>query len=160
MMPAMRSTTFVAAAAALALATGLAVAQAPAAGVRVGHAYASPSRPGAANGAVYATIENAGAAPDRLLRASTRAAARVELHTMALESGVMRMREVEAVALPARQTVSMRPGQGFHLMLMQLTAPLKSGESFPLVLEIEKGGKVEVKVEVHEPRAGGAEHKH
>ena len=160
MMPAMRPTT-VLSALLLALAAGMAHAQTAMAGaVRVGHVFATPSIPGSANGAAYlATLENTGPAADRLVRASTAVATRVELHSMAMDGGTMRMREIEAIAVPPNETLTMRPGQGFHLMLMQLKAPLKAGDTFPLVLEFEKGGRVEVKVEVHEAK-GAAGHKH
>ena len=132
--------------------------------VRVGHPFATPSLAGTANGAAYiATLENTGAKPDRLLRASTPAAARVELHTMALDvGGVMRMREVAEIALAPKSPIRMRPGLGYHLMLVGLKRPLKEGETFPLTLEFEHGGKVEAKVVVQVPRAGAAMpgHKH
>ena len=163
MMPAMRTTT-VLPALLLALAAGAVAAHDyRAGGVRVVHPFATPSVPGATNGAAYlATLENTGPAADRLLRASTPVAARVELHTMALDAGTMRMREVEAIALAPKETLAMRPGQGFHLMLIQLKAPLKAGDTFPLVLEFDKGGKVEVRVDVQQPRdrAAAPDHKH
>ena len=107
---------------------------------------------GSLHGTPRPPLENTGTASDRLLRASTPAAARVELHTMSMDGGVMRMREVEAIPLAAGETVKMRPGQGFHLMLMQLKAPLKVGDAFPLVLEFERGGRVEVRVDVQQPQ--------
>ena len=133
--------------------------------VRIGHPFATPSLAGTRNGAAYiATLENTGAKPDRLLRASTPVAERVELHTMALDAGgVMRMREVGEIALAPKAQIRMRPGQGFHLMLIGLRRPLKDGETFPLTLEFEHGGKVESKFVVQVPRAGAPEshgHKH
>ena len=126
--------------------------------VRIGHPFATPSLAGTANGAAYiATLENTGTKPDRLLRASTPVAERVELHTMALDAGgVMRMREVGEIALAPKVPIRMRPGQGHHLMLIGLKRPLKEGETFPLALEFEHGGKVEAKVVVQVPRAGSA----
>ena len=126
--------------------------------VRIGHPFAVPSLAGTANGAAYlATLENTGAKPDRLLRAGTPVATRVELHAMALDAGgVMRMREVGELALAPKAMIRMRPGQGHHFMLIGLTRPLKEGETFPLTLEFERGGKVEVKVVVQVPRAGAS----
>ena len=163
MMPAMRPSTLLCAlGAALAIAGAQAQAHDYKAGsVRIGHPYATPSIPGAPHGAAYlATLENGGSAADRLVRASSPAAARVEIHTMSMDGGVMRMREIEAIPVAPKETVTMRPGQGYHLMLMQLKAPLKVGDTFPLTLEFEKGGKVEVRVDVQQPRAKAAEHKH
>jgi periplasmic copper chaperone A len=146
-------------------ATAIAHAHGATAGdVSIGHPYATPSVPGANNGAAYiATLENTGKQPDRLLRVSTPVAARTELHTMSMDDGVMRMREVDAIAVAPGTPVKMRPGQGYHIMLMGLKKPLKEGESFPMTMEFERGGKVEVKVVVQLPRphAGEtAEHKH
>ena len=126
--------------------------------VAIGHPFATPTVPGAKNGAAYfARLENKGAQPDRLLRASTRAAARVELHTMSVDAqGIMRMREVDAIVLAPRSTLQMRPGQGVHLMLVDLREPLREGATFPMTLEFERGGKAEVKVVVQQPRSTDA----
>src|SRR5690606_38756294 len=75
-------------------------------------------------GAVYLTITNGGGAPDRLLRAETPAAERVELHINEMRDSVMRMRAVESVVLPPRQSVRFEPS-GMHLMLVNLTEPLQ-----------------------------------
>ncbi len=136
--------------------------------VEITHPYATPSLPGAANGGAYIVrLENKGKVADRLLRASSPAAQRVELHTMSMDGNVMRMREVGEIALAPGAKVEMRPGAGFHLMLMGLQQPLQEGASFPLTLEFERGGKVEVKVVVQVPKGAGAgavpgahEHKH
>jgi periplasmic copper chaperone A len=123
------------------------------------HPYATPTPGGATQGAAYlVALENTGLLPDRLLRASTPAAARVELHTMAVDAGnVMRMRELAELPLEPGNVVKMRPGAGVHLMLVGLKAPLKEGDSFPLVLEFERGGRTEVKVVVQQPKARRAE---
>ena len=149
------------AAAAVALAaTALAVAAhgANVGDIAIGHPYATPSIPGTSNGAAYlASIENRGSAGDRLVRASTPIASRVELHTMAVDAqGVMRMREVDGVALAPKARVQMKPGLGLHLMLIGLKEPLKEDASFPMTLEFERAGKVEVKVIVGQPKPAGA----
>ena len=130
--------------------------------VAIVHPFATPTVPGARNGAAYfARLENKGAQPDRLLRASTPAADRVELHRMNVDAeGVMRMREVDAIVLAPRSTLLMRPGQGVHLMLIGLREPLREGATFPLTLEFERGGTAEVKVVVQQPRATDAAPSH
>lgn len=130
--------------------------------VAIGHPFATPTVPGARNGAAYiARLENKGAQPDRLLRAGTPAAARVELHSMRVDGqGIMRMREVDAIVLAPGSTLQMRPGQGVHLMLVDLREPLREGASFPMTLEFERGGKVEVKVVVQQPRPSDAAGSH
>ena len=126
--------------------------------LEVGHPYATPSLPGTSNGAAYfETLENTGSAADRLLRATTPAAARVELHTMAVDAqGVMRMREIDAIALAPHAKIRMRPGSGMHLMLIGLKEPLKDGARFPMTLEFERAGKVDVTVVVQSAIPGAA----
>ena len=133
--------------------------------VEITHPFATPTPAGATNGAAYvATLENTGKQPDRLIRVSTPVAQRAEIHTMTVDAGgVMRMREVGEIALSPGVPVKMRPGDGYHFMLMGLKQPLKEGDSFPLTLEFERGGKAEVKVVVQVPKARPgemAEHKH
>jgi len=80
--------------------------------------------------------------PARLVGASSPAAGAVEIHRSSMEGGVMRMRPVEAIELPAGQTVELKPG-GYHVMLMQVKTPLQEGQTVPLTLVIEAGGKRE-----------------
>ncbi len=98
------------------------------------------------NGAAYLTITNNGSA-DRLLGAESSVSARTELHTHIKQDGVMRMRHVDAIEVPAGETVMLAPG-GDHVMLMGLKAPLKKGQSFELTLVFEKAGRVPVTVDV------------
>jgi copper(I)-binding protein len=130
----------------------------PAAGdIRIGEIYATPTPPGARIGAAYFSARNVGKKDDRLVRAASPAAGRVELHTGDIGAdGVMRMREVDAVPVPADGTIQMKPGGGHHLMLMELPKPLVEGESFPLTLEFEHGGKVDLQVKVQSPVPGSA----
>ncbi len=97
-------------------------------------------------GAGFVTIRNAGAA-DRLLSASTPAAGRTELHTMLRDGDIMRMRQVEAIVVPAQGAVTLAPG-GLHVMLIGLTRPLAVGESVPLTLVFERAGEVTVNLAV------------
>jgi len=126
--------------------------------IAIEHPYATPSLAGTTTGAAYfVALENTGAQPDKLVRASTPVAASVEMHTMSVDAqGVMRMREVDGIALAPKQSVRMRPGMGGHLMLIGLKRPLKEGETFAMTLQFERAGKVEVKVVVQTPRASAA----
>ncbi len=113
---------------------------------------------GAKASAAWLEADNKGDAPDRLLRASTPAAGRVELHDMSMDDkGAMRMREVEGgIELPAGAAVRMKPGLGHHLMLMDLKRLLKEGDVVPFTLEFERAGKLEVKGVVDAPRGAAA----
>ncbi len=101
-----------------------------------------PSRPGAA----WLTVRNTGG-EDRLVGAETPAAKRVELHKHVHEGGVMMMRRLEAIDIPAGGEAALEPG-GDHLMLFRLEAGLKTGSTFPLTLLFEKTGAVTVEVRV------------
>lgn len=128
--------------------------------VTVEQAWARPTVAGQKVGGTYLTLNNGGGA-DRLLGASSAAAAKVELHSMKMDGDVMRMRKVEAVDLPAGQTVALEPG-GYHLMLVGLKQPLKAGASFPLTLRFAKAGELEVEVKVQKAQkaAPAGEHEH
>ena len=110
----------------------------------VQHPHARATVPGQAVGAGYLTLRNQGR-PDRLLGAEAAVSKKVELHAMSMDGDVMRMRQVEAVELPAGQSVEFKPG-GYHLMFMDLKAPLKAGDSFPMTLRFEKAGALTVTV--------------
>lgn len=97
----------------------------------------------------------------RLVGASSPLAGRVEIHEMKMADGVMQMRQITALELPAGQTVELKPG-GYHLMLMELKQPLKAGEQLPLELRVERAGKPVERLKLSLPvRAlGGHGHGH
>jgi copper(I)-binding protein len=64
-----------------------------------------------------------------------------------MEDGVMKMRAVDALPLPAGQAVALKPGS-YHVMLMGLKQPIKAGETVPLTLTIEGDDKLRSTVEV------------
>ena len=103
----------------------------------------------------YLTIENKGTAADRLIGGSVDVAARVEVHEMAMNNGVMTMRQLDSgLAIEPGKTVKLAPG-GYHLMMMDLKSPLKQGDRVPLTLEFEKAGKVQVTLDVQAVGAPG-----
>lgn len=127
--------------------------------VRIDHPYAPPTLAGTNIGAVYFRgLSNGGNTNDRLLQAQTSVAASVEFHRMALDAGVMRMRAVEAIDLPAGAAVPTRHDQadGYHLMLRDMKAPLKEGDRFTLRLRFERAGWQDVVVWVQNPRRPAA----
>lgn len=99
------------------------------------------------NGAAYLVVNNAGEAADTLVAVETDAAARAELHNHTMEDGVMKMRQVEGIAVEPGSPAVLKPG-GLHIMLFDLKAPLKEGARFPMTLVFEAAGKVEVEVAV------------
>jgi periplasmic copper chaperone A len=113
--------------------------------IEVTNAWARATPGGAATGAAYLTIVSPVA--DRLIGASSPVAKSAQLHTMTMHGGVMRMRQIPGVDLPAGKTVTLKPS-GVHIMLLGLTEPLKEGETFPLTLSFKSGGTKDVTVAV------------
>ena len=145
------------AAAALALSCSAALAQA----LKIEQPWARPTVQGQVAGGGFLRIVG-GASADRLVGARADVAGRVELHTMTMDGDVMRMRQVDAIDVPAGRTVELKPG-GLHVMFMDLKAPLKTGTRFPLTLRFEKAGEVQVQVQVQPvlpagPQAGDGHH--
>lgn len=105
-------------------------------------------------GGAFMTITNTGTTPDRLTGGSTAAAGQVQIHTVDMAGGVMRMRQLEdGLEIPAGGSVTLKPGS-FHVMLMQLRQPLKQGETVPLTLTFDKAGPVAVALAVRPVGAG------
>ncbi|MDO4681471.1 MAG: copper chaperone PCu(A)C [Lautropia sp.] len=120
-----------------------------AAGVVIQRAHTFPSRPGVPNVAVYFDdVRNTASAADELVSASTTVAKRAELHEMVMEGQVMRMRELPKIDLPAEASVDMAKGSAYHVMLIGLHEPLKTGDKFPLTLRFRQAGEQTVTVEV------------
>lgn len=101
----------------------------------------------------------------RLVSASSPVAGVVEIHEMAMDGNVMRMRAIPGLDLPAGKAVELRPG-GHHVMLMALRQTLNAGDTVPITLVIETADKrretVELKVPVRPLATGSAApaHKH
>ncbi|SDH36640.1 hypothetical protein SAMN05216338_1008154 [Bradyrhizobium sp. Rc2d] len=109
----------------------------------------------------YLTIENKGSAADRLVSVSADIAGKAEIHEMAMDNGVMKMRPLDkGLIIDPGKTVKLAPG-GNHLMLQELKGPFKQGDKVPLTLQFEKAGKVAVSLDVQAvgaPAPGGAGH--
>ena len=91
------------------------------------------------------------------------AAASAELHSMSMEEGVMKMRPVARIELPAGKPVKLAPG-GFHIMLVDIKLPLKPGDKVPLTLTVQRAdfssrSVFTVQAEVR-PAAAGSAHQH
>ena len=118
--------------------------------LRIQHPYARTTAPNQASGGAYVSIENTGKNSDTLISASAPVAKSVQMHTMSMEGDVMKMREVQYIELKPSSKIAMKPGDGYHLMLIGLKQELKAGDKFPLTLNFEKAGKIEVSVAVEE----------
>ena len=118
--------------------------------------WARATVPGASVGGGYLVIRNKGVAGDRLVGATSPVSALVEIHEMAMEKDVMRMREVKGVDVPAKKAVEFKPG-GYHLMFMELKAPLKAGDKVPVTLRFEKAGELKAEFAVEAMGAGASQ---
>jgi len=86
----------------------------------------------------------------RLVGVATPVAGVAEVHEMKMDNGVMSMRAVPALDLPANQAVELKPGS-YHLMLMDLKAPLLKDSSVALTLTFKDTKGVETKQQVSVP---------
>jgi uncharacterized protein YcnI/copper(I)-binding protein len=103
----------------------------------------------------FMKITNTGKEPDRLTGGTVPFAGRFEVHEMAVDGGVMKMRELtKGLEIKPGETVELKPG-GYHVMFMDLKSGLKEGQSVKGTLVFEKAGKVEVEYKVG-PIGGGA----
>ena len=132
-------------------------AAAQTAGIEITDAWARATPAKAANGAVYLTIMSA--TPDRLTGASSPVADKAELHRMAMEGSIMKMRPVDGIDLSPGKPVTLKPG-GLHFMLFGLKQPLRPGQNFPLTLQLAKTGSRQVNVTVEGVGAMGPQHAH
>lgn len=109
--------------------------------------------PNAPVGGGFFTIENTGTEADRLISATSSVAKDTQIHEMAMEGDVMKMRELpDGLEIPAGETVVLAPG-GFHIMFMGLNQPFVEGETVTVTLTFEKAGTVEVPLPVQAPAA-------
>lgn len=116
--------------------------------ITIAHPHARATVPGQPAAAAYIGLDNGGKTSDKLLGASSPMAKSVEIHTMSMDNNVMRMREVKAIDITPGAKIAMKPGDGYHLMMLGLKEPLKVGDKFPMTLVFEKAGSVEVSISV------------
>ena len=105
--------------------------------------------PGPSSAAIYLTIANDGGS-DTLSGISAMGLGAVTLHHSSNDGGVMRMRELPTIAVPAKGEVKLAP-MGLHGMIAPLTHPLRRGDSAMLTLHFERQGEVEVTAPVRGP---------
>jgi len=86
----------------------------------------------------------------RLISASSPVAGTTEIHEMAMVDGVMKMRAIPGLDLPAGKTVVLSPGS-YHVMLLDLKAPIRVGDAVPLSLVFESPDKRRTTMELKAP---------
>jgi hypothetical protein len=170
-----RTRTLIAIGLTLAVAATAGACSSSAGGVETSGAWARQSMAMADTGAAYLVISNTGSEADYLLDGSTTAAMTIEVHetvdmssAMPAEStgdgmasaspdamasmptsGMLGMQRIDRLEIPAGGSVELKPGS-YHLMLIDLTAELKVGDTIEMTLDFEKAGPVTVSAEVRE----------
>lgn len=114
---------------------------APAAALVVDGAWIRQPPPGAKMLGGYLRLKNPGTTAVKVVSATTSLSPRAELHTHLKVDGVMRMRQVPFIEVPADGEVVLAPG-GLHLMVMQLPAVPKEGDVVNVTLTLEDGRTV------------------
>ena len=124
-------------------------------GIAITQAWARETAQGQKDGGGFLTITNAASKPDRLVGASSGVAAQTQVHSMTMDHGIMRMRQVAGgLVIPAHGTLELKPG-GYHIMLIGLRHPLRAGETVKLVLRFEHAGDVPAQLAVEPAGATG-----
>jgi copper(I)-binding protein len=118
------------------------------------HAWARPTDAMAKSGAAYFVLKNAGDTADRLVSVATDVAETAQLHTVTETDGMLRMRPIAGIDIPAKGRAELKPG-AMHVMLVNPKRQLKLGQRFPLTLTFAKAGAVTVQVRVEQEGAAG-----
>jgi len=131
--------------------------------IEVGDPYVRMAPPGARATGAFMALKNAGAQEARLVTAASGAAKTVELHDHINDGGVMRMRQVKEIVVPAQGETLLKPGS-YHVMLIDMKAPLKENDHVVITLGFADGSRKEVHATVRKPTAmpmnPGQMHKH
>jgi periplasmic copper chaperone A len=107
--------------------------------------WAKTTVPGASVSAAYMHIKSG--KPLKLVKAESPLTPTVEIHAMKMKDGVMEMKAVEAIDIPANKLVDLKPG-GLHIMLIKINKPIKKGDKVPLKLTFERADKSQFTLEV------------
>lgn len=114
----------------------------------IAHPWSRQTAPGQTVGGGFLVVTNSSARDDKLVSVTSPAAAEVQLHTMSMDGGVMRMRQVTGgLTVPAHGKLELKPG-GYHVMFLGLKAPLALGAKVPATLTFQRAGKVTVEFAV------------
>lgn len=121
--------------------------------VTVENAYARAVPPGQPNSASFLTLVNTSDTDHSVKAAASPVAATVELHTHTNNNGVMEMRQVPQIDVPAKGRTELKPG-GFHIMLIGLKQDMKAGEKAALTLTFEDGSTTTVDAPIQDINVG------
>lgn len=109
--------------------------------------------PGVITSASFLTLKNSSDKEVALIKASSDIAKNVELHLHIHKDGMMEMRQVDKITIPANGVTELKPS-GYHIMLIDLTRKIKSGDLVNISLEFNDGSKQTIKAEVKKVMQG------
>ena len=115
--------------------------------VSVQDPYVRLAPPNAAATGAFMVIRNTGDKDVKVVKADNPVSKATELHTHLNEGGVMKMRPVPAIEIKAKGEAVLRPG-GLHVMMIDLKAPIKEGDSVPITLTFDDGSSKQVDAKV------------
>ena len=130
--------------------------------VSVQDPYVRLAPPNAPATAAFMVIRNGGDKDVKVVKADNPVSRVTELHTHINDGGVMRMRPVPAIEVKAKGEAVLQPG-GLHVMLIDMKAPMKEGDSVPITLTFDDGSSKTINAKVMRPMAEGMpvmQHKH
>jgi len=122
-------------------------------------AWVRATPPGARTTAIYLTLSNTGSSDMKLVAASAEISERLELHTHKHADGMMKMQQVDFIALPSGSEALLAP-HGDHIMVFDLSEPLKEGEMITLTLSFGDGSEQVVEVPVRKEGPADSQMRH
>lgn len=120
--------------------------------------YAREVPPGAPASASFMTLINHSSKDIKLVSGHSSASKLTELHSHTNDNGVMRMRQVDSITIPASGKVQLKPG-GFHIMLINPYKPLKAGQKISLTLTFKDGSSKAINMPVKSTKGMSMNHK-
>lgn len=126
--------------------------------IQVMHPYARAVPPGQTNSAAFMMLKNSSSEQVSLVKAQSSVSDVVELHNHIMDNGVMKMRQVPEVVIPAGGKAELKPGS-FHVMLIGLRQDLKEGDMVQVKLHFSNGEMADIEMPVKKVM-GGMKHKH
>ena len=126
--------------------------------ITIADAYVRQAPPNAKATGAFMTLKNAGDKDVAVVKASSTAAKITELHNHINDNGVMRMRQVKDIVVPAKGETQLKPGS-YHVMLIDMKTPLKADDHVVITLGFADGSSKEVHAMVKNPM-GDMQHGH
>lgn len=113
--------------------------------LKVFDVWAKTTVPGGSVSAAYMHIKSG--KPLKLVKAESPLTPTVEIHDMKMNAGVMEMKAIDAIDIPANKLIDLKPGS-FHIMLIKVNKPINKGDKVPLKLTFERPDKSTFTVDV------------